>query len=525
MMQTTAHPPPPPPPPQAPPPGAAPRPPSLFKKSIEADEYLSLSAFKLYTYFFDGLSDFVDQQAEVVTLRLAVQEKRVKLRQLREEVSESDMAFIDHVRNAMASDAPLHSAELIGLFEATQSARDLVGPSEAEYEPLELSLGAAEHRLAEKYADLETRFEQFFKLSAIPDQEVPTNILYESSSSDSSLSNNVEKQLPEPRDSAPFHGAYIGEQVAIGQVPIPVESSPTETIQLGQGGVRRVGRLTMSSDMHDHSEHAPSSAAAEEKAHDEILADLVGITGAEALLGIVGAEDDEVTGTIEIEARDRRLSRALQGLASENLFHTISDPGPFPEELPGGVDLHGGDTLLLLDETSDTRSRLSDYLLTFESTRDRVNQWMLHHLRVSHRAIHALQRQVIDHASGVPDWATLALSQWSYDGLGYGELYHYGSVDGDSDFQEVVQQPIRPYTDFDPLAVSAAGDEAAGLLSRIAAARTVSEIHNIVMTDPLSDEEQHPSGFYGVNRLIDALQQQLRGPGTFTLTQSALVNT
>jgi hypothetical protein len=80
-----------------------------------------------------------------------------------------------------------------------------------------------------------------------------------------------------------------------------------------------------------------------------------------------------------------------------------------------GDSFGDGDSLLLLGTDSDTQSTLSDYLMSFESTGNRVNRWLLHKLRVSPLEVFELRRQVQESPRTVPDWANLALQLWEGD--------------------------------------------------------------------------------------------------------------
>ena len=71
------------------------------------------------------------------------------------------------------------------------------------------------------------------------------------------------------------------------------------------------------------------------------------------------------------------------------------------EDLPVNSGLEESNPLLLLGEDDETRSMLSDYLVNFTSTHDRVNRWMIHQLRVSPQEIYALQRQVARYSPDV----------------------------------------------------------------------------------------------------------------------------
>jgi hypothetical protein len=209
--------------PPPPPPLTAPQPPTFFNRDIEADEYLNEAAFRLYTKFIDELAEFVDQQGEVIKLRLAVQEKRQELQRLRENVSQCDMVFVNQARQYMIREASAGDETLVLLFEAAQAARDQVGPIEVEYEPLEIELGYQENRLKQQYEKIEARFEHFFRLNATSTtrQSIPSIIEYESSSevTESRADDIHPDQMGLERSNAItglLHGTHVGERVVIG---------------------------------------------------------------------------------------------------------------------------------------------------------------------------------------------------------------------------------------------------------------------------------------------------------------------
>ncbi|CAO2654009.1 Nn.00g107420.m01.CDS01 [Neocucurbitaria sp. VM-36] len=423
--------PPPPPPvrtlpaPPPPPPVDAPQPPTLFDRAIEADEYLNEAAYKLYTKFIDELSEFVDMQGEVIRTRLAVQEKRQELKRFRENVSQSDMLLIDYLRKCMTSGISSDDEKLVALFEASQAARDQVGPVEAEYEPMEIGLGADEHQLKEKYTAIENRFEHFFRLNATSttQQSVPSRIEYETETGPS-VSGDQDTSGNTPRAPDLFHGTIIGDYVEVGQLPLRAGDMHGK---LQDPDVRGFSRMpTLSSDTQDPSKKLRSSATVDEPIEDDIPTDL---------LGIAGAESVEMTQSQEIETRDRRISQSLKGVASHTVFEFIDRPGSLPDDISIDSTLHEVDSLLLIDEDIDTQSTLSGYLTSFKNTRDRVNQWLLHRLRISTSENYALKRQVTVFAPGVSHWAALALSEWPNDLLGYGQTYHQGSIESKSDSQ------------------------------------------------------------------------------------------
>lgn len=431
--------------PPPPPPTDSPQAPTLFNREIAADEYLNNAAYTLYTKFIDQLSVFVDQQDAVIRLRLAVQEKRQDLRRLRANVSQCDIALIDYLRKCILDITPTDLAKVNELLLAAEAARDLVGPKELEYEPMEVGLGAEEHKLKDQYAIIEGRFEHFFKLNATSTtkQSIPSKIEYEASTAPSGSGGGKEWSGLEPRDTSLFHGRFIGDQINIGQTPKPAESRTADIItspEITKNHIKKSNVPERYSDSADDSTKYRSVATIGDKSFDGLATDL---------LGVACTEDSVLTHLQKVNHRNRRLSQSLKGVSYDSLFETFVQPEVLPPDLPLDPGLQEGDSLLLLDQNTEIRSVLSDYLISFESTRDRVNRWILHQLRISPREIYALRRQVIECTPGVPHWAILALSEWPNDMLGPDQSRHQGSLEGCSD--DPVMAP-NPFLDADPLA-------------------------------------------------------------------------
>ncbi|KAF2134752.1 hypothetical protein P153DRAFT_8951 [Dothidotthia symphoricarpi CBS 119687] len=421
-----------PPPPPPPPPTDAPRPPSFWNPEIENDKYLNKAALALYTRFIDELSDFVTIQGVVMKKRIAVQEKRQEMKRLREEVSQSDILLIDYLRKCMANGIPSNDLTLITLFEASQAARDLVGPAEAEYEPLEVELGAGEHRLEEQYRDIEEIFESSFRLSpsSLVRQEMPTTVEYETSTA-SLASSNVGQASLELGDSSFLHGSLVDDRVGIGQLPIPPDYSDNEI--RGSQEVQKRKPLPLSSDTPSRPSQRNSNATMDDQSRSEVPAEL---------LGIAGAEDMDERHFTDTETRNRRISQSLKGVIVDCLADPLDSPESLPDDFPLDLGLNEGEILLLLGDDDDTRLTLSNYLMCFANTRDRVNRWMLHQLRISRRETYALRRSVMLCSPRILDWAILAMSQWSEDELAQNIGY---SVDDESDDSAILEFMNPPY--------------------------------------------------------------------------------
>lgn len=456
------------------------RPPNLFTKQVEFDDCLSEATFKLHTLLFDDLSSFVDQQAMVVTLRVHVQEKRAILKRLREEVSRCDIEFITCVRDCVAAERSLDDPGIMAGFEAAQAARDLVGPVEADYEPLEVGLGAEEHKLKDMYAKLEVRLDQFFRLEADTSlqQHLPTEIEYEDSS-EASAAFAVELEKPiEPRDIEPSHGAWIGEQVVVGQIPVRAEELIVETLQRRQSNMERPA-----SSSEDFSKRKISSIAANEGDNDWLAEDLAGIAGSDEAEGI--QVEDRPT------IRDA-MRQELSGLFSGMWSATAIESTALEDDLGSRPLFELNDTLLLSIIPPDHDNTLLDYLCAFgikqavlkeylchfENTRDRVNRWMLHRLRLSKRELFDLQREVTVAAPEVKEWVCMVLDEWSSDDLGQDQSYNYGSIEGDSSVN-ATQQIISP--DLDEMAKKypdSHGDKPSPFISNRAVVSTAPDVRS-----------------------------------------------
>ncbi|KAH7081324.1 hypothetical protein BKA63DRAFT_561871 [Paraphoma chrysanthemicola] len=395
------------------PPVEGPRPPSLFNRRIEADEYLSEAAYILYTKFFDELAEFVQFQGEVVRKRVEVQEKRKELANLRDLVSRRDMDFITHVRVSTINGVLAHDSKLDGLFEACQQARDVLGPVEAEYEPLEVDLGAGEYKLKEKYADIEARFEQFFKLKTTSTTRMSnqSGIEYEDSTIPST--SNEEDGTTRPNTAALFQGAHIGDEVNIGQLPIQTSAQLDLTTaamfsnrfeppgaRFGavrvlddlQGGGLTSGNLRNSSPSRDSLYYLSSSASSSSVDDGEIALTLRGVA---SHIVVQPPPDDELL--IDITNQDSFMDDC------HALLLRCAD-------LEGVVDSNN---------SGDDIFQLQDYLITFKDTRDRVNRWLLHQLRISPRETYALRRQVLALEPECQQWAQYVTLEWAHDMLGH----------------------------------------------------------------------------------------------------------
>lgn len=434
------QPPPPAPPPQPlrpqhlgpPPPTDAPLPPSLFDPTIASRPYLSGAAYELYTKFIEGLSQFVDYQAQLVRKRLAIQEKRVELRRLREEVSQSDVMLMNHIRRNATEDYPFEAETLTRLFEEAQSARDKCGPFEAEYELLELKLGAEEDALAGKYTDLEKRYDHFFRLreaSTMGSEPSEVEIEYEESSSASSAHEH-ESRTPEAADL--LYGTIIGEEIMVGQLPIFAQRKRTEVSPITHV-FQAHKRLGQQSDVSDFALDHQSPGLEYDQSLMEYPEELLGISGARDV--DVGVAHWSEYGLPEHKVSPKERLRDLSG---GNVFAGLIDPGPLPEDMITDPRLDDVTSLLLFRDGDETMSELHGYLMDFNSTPERINNWLLHQLRLSRRETFALRGWVQKLDVVMPDWPTTSLELWSSDELGYSQPYIHGSVEDYSEYDALI---------------------------------------------------------------------------------------
>jgi hypothetical protein len=465
-------------PPPSPPPPPPIQPISLFLPTIEKDKHLSEVAYRLYTKFIDELAEFVEIQKNVVTKRLIVQQKRQELKRLRGDVSRSDMEMMNQLRHSMADGMASDYSAIVQCFETAQTARDKVGPCEDEYEPLEVQLGAEEHKLGHKFGMIEARFEAFFNLTAkTTTQQSEQPIEFE----DSSVASGGDKEWTGPEaQQGLFHGTIIGGEVGgevgIGQPPLlagelPVTTHPAE----GVWGMKKPTD--------------PSEAKVElsEKHFSNVAAgEAPQVEDDSFLFGFSDYEDPNDSRQQLRDSRGNRMSQNLEGVGSNTLFETIDHPEHSPMSSDYGQDT---DELLLLDEDSETQSVLGDYLTSFEDVRDRINRWLLHQLRLSPREVHALRRSIADYPPANLGWAKAALQQWSYDDLGHEMLSHTNTAVRDRVEPVHMRRRIRPYPDVEaPTSAFSSRADRGGhqprseLLSDIARA-TTRNIHDMALSD------------------------------------------
>lgn len=366
------------------------------------------------------LSEFVAQQDEVIRMRLAVQERRKGLHRLREHVSECDMMLINCMRERVNGSFPSDDRTMLHLFEASQAARDEIGPVESEYEPLEIILGSKEHQLVERYTKLEETFDHFFRLNIAPmtKPKEPSEIEYEASSVASADNENGALG-----DTEHLHGALIGDNVGIGQLPKhAAQLIPGAQKSWMSGGSHRRTVSLGSTDI----PRPRSSGFADER---------ISFNYSTGTLNFIGIW---ITDTLSLSDTGAMIQERPDDESTFSMSNYIDIPDALPDFMdnyPVNPGLEEGNPLLLLGESNETRSILSDYLVNFESTPDRVNRWILHQLRISPREIYTLHRNIAEHMGKPFHEASSVLKAWPHDSLGHDSSYNQGSVEFEGSYQ------------------------------------------------------------------------------------------
>lgn len=387
--QDPAPAPPPPPPPLLPPPPHGPLPLDMYF-TVDGTQItrLNKNAEKIYHRFINDLGGFVRIQEGITRLRLQVQEHRIALRRYRENVSDRDRVFWDELRKSWAEGLAFDDPKLVELYESSQAARDKVGPTEDDYEKMELKLGSEEYSLTRKFEDLQQSYQHFFKLQI--------GSTTKASESEISYINSVgADEEREPRNISKLHGANLGDGVKVGGLPTRGVISPVPAQQ---------DNAPINSSL-----SAPKSPVLDRRNSTIITAED---------RAKMYAEDDNFLLEFTFgESKSPKIWAEPQVIA-DNL-RGIGDLPPIPEgrevdDSPTNV-FEDGNSLLLRGDDIDTRSTLSDYLMEFDSTTTRVNRWLLHKLRVSPWEVFELRREVTASSGIVPSWAQLALQLWEQD--------------------------------------------------------------------------------------------------------------
>jgi hypothetical protein len=388
----------------------------IFTAADDGETHVNRTAFKLYTKFVNEIAEFVELQNTVTRKRVAAQEKRMYLKVQRAYIRQCDIHLIEQLRSCLAND-DLNDEDLTQLFATSQKARDDVVPLEDHYEALELELGADEYALKEKLGALEYRYERFFTLhgTSISTAPAPISFSYEPSTA-SSECNGDEKSLP--RD---IYRAAVGPDIPVGNTPINFtelrEKTTIETKSAKSQYLPRIMKSDGSSETLSLTHGHETSVAGAGKQKTRVAdADIGEQDVPQALTGI---------GDGPLEGEKMSIWESMFGITDPSLLY--ENPHNVLEEFLLDPTFTDGDPILLRGSDGDTQSTLSDYLLQFESTRDRVNKWLLHKLRVSPREVFELQRQVQSSQPNAPDWANLVLDSWHNVGTGFDRPYTIGS--------------------------------------------------------------------------------------------------
>ncbi|KAF2660406.1 hypothetical protein K491DRAFT_774867 [Lophiostoma macrostomum CBS 122681] len=403
----------------------------IFTPAADGDTYVNKTAFKLYSRLMQEIADFVEFQNNVTKKRTQAQERRMYLKLQRAYIRQCDTHLFEQVQEGIASDN-INEDDLMLLIDSSQKARDDVIPLEDYYEALELELGADEFALRERLGKLEYRYESFFKLhgTSISTAPVPSNFSFESESS-------VEGK--EDKDTSP-QGRYrtaVGYAIPIGETPTALANAQETTVDAETMKPKQLPRLKGSDGVSEpisfrHSQHASHTRPENE----HIAATLVALRDQEVPQDIAGIgfgplEEDQIS-----------TWESLFGVQDPSLLY--EHPNRVLEEILLDSTFTDSDPLLLRGSDGDTQSTLSEYLLDFESTRDRVNKWLLHKLRVSPREVFELQRQVQSSQPTAPDWANVVLKSWNTVGIGFDRGYHAGSESWTEQNEKVDITPV-PY--------------------------------------------------------------------------------
>jgi hypothetical protein len=137
------------------------------------------------------------------------------------------------------------------------------------------------------------------------------------------------------------------------------------------------------------------------------------------LLGITGAGFE---GTFDIEEPETKAYEIKESSKDSDLtgIHSVQ----FPDNALLCLNEEDMNEPLLLESDKKTRAIIQGYLIEFNNTRERIDQWILHQLRTSPGQVHALWRVIDDSFPYHAVWTTLAISMWSHDTLGRNQPYY-----------------------------------------------------------------------------------------------------
>jgi hypothetical protein len=337
-------------------------------------------------------------QEEVTSLRVATQEKRAELGIRRNDVSDKDRLFMDALRASWITQTTRQDPDLEKLYEQTQASRNVVGPLEAEYEEMENKLGSSEFRLKEQYEELQRKFNHFFKLQTgnTTIQSRFSDISYESASSGRGTNLREERNI-----AAPLNGyAMFGENVKVGEIPQPIAIPQAPESQ------------NTTSNPQESSAIPSAIPEAQFRSTTIATADDADVPKGQSGDRYVPLEDP--TPDLKISDIWPLAYKIPDDMRGTDELTTVNDEA---SALSRDKDLWGdGRDLLLLGEDDSTQSTLSDYLHTFTSTKDRINMWLLHKLRISPWEMYELERSVqSEYEERIPSWAQMALETWKTD--------------------------------------------------------------------------------------------------------------
>lgn len=456
---------------------------------------MSQAAYKLFQKFVVSVSDFVDMQGTVTRKRVEVQERRTICRLQRAYIHQCDMALYEYLRTTPANKRNKKDPKLAELFADSQQARDQAMQVEDHYEALEVELGAAEYALKEMFGPLVFRFENLFRLNvATSVAAVPTptsNFSFMSSTESSAhVSDHALIQI----------GGEAGDGLKVGEIPTSLRIRHSTPAREQPPSPRRPPRLRRSDggseplvfpslQMSSVDPLAPRMLKVKpgqgkgETIEDNIVGvgeheNVRGWRMSEGTSGTPGSLKRKISSidgdvlrvpTFETEqTREQQVTESLIGIGEFSTPGIPGEEGPPPtmalddtpdwpfQEAPHRYFDHiakqAGDdeTILLRGEDGETQSTLSGYLMDFGSTRERVNKWLLHKLRVSPLEVFELQGRVRAASENVSDWERRVLYMWDRDGYELGMSYDDGSADGSENTKEFSAPHPYPTVDQRP---------------------------------------------------------------------------
>ncbi|KAI9696682.1 MAG: hypothetical protein M1820_008056 [Bogoriella megaspora] len=339
-----------------------------------------------------SLHRLLQSQENVAILRSQVQEHRMALRNARQEVSNYDRLFMDEVYTWWANRREGSYDRLASLYGKCQDVRRKVGPIEDDYEQLELQLGEFEFtdrkHLSRIMAALENK---------APDNDFGTirssisdsHISYETSSS-RDLGDRTSLTRPSPSDAKAHHGTRLLTASALQDHEALLSSAPSRPLQSKSESEKLRTRYSF------QKERARLNSPSLRQVEHGFATNWTPIPPEYDT--IQNVDKSNFLANIEPEL-DYQASLGSE----DSLMDARAETDPNLERL------------LLFDDDFRSRSKLSDYLLTFKGSHSRINQWLLHRLRTSYTEAVSLKETVS--AEGVTDaaWSEKALALWDDD--------------------------------------------------------------------------------------------------------------